>query len=232
MRGLVAAACPAPRRPAAQHLRPGRLPDPPAGAAKCPASTPAALARHCPTPAQHHLGHLRVPARVSAHASSGRDSDSSSPSSQCRRRMGRDLEHPKQDHDRAEARCGRTGTLVLCTRPSAAQSAQRSSVVDRILRAPAWSTGDPSHAARLRDDARGERGARAVTQQLAGHADSRVTREVYTHVTGSMLDGRHRGLERAAEELYGQAPTAWSRAGSQSTEKGEGDGQEVEGSGG
>lgn len=43
-----------------------------------------------------------------------------------------------------------------------------------------------------------------VAQQLAGHADSRITREVYTHVTDRMLDGAVDAIERAAQDLYGE----------------------------
>lgn len=40
-----------------------------------------------------------------------------------------------------------------------------------------------------------------VAQQLAGHADSRVTREGYTHVTARMLDGAAEAIERPAADL-------------------------------
>jgi intergrase/recombinase len=42
-----------------------------------------------------------------------------------------------------------------------------------------------------------------VAQQLAGHADSRITREVYTHVTARMLDGAADAIERVAQSLHG-----------------------------
>jgi hypothetical protein len=41
-----------------------------------------------------------------------------------------------------------------------------------------------------------------VAQQLAGHADSRTTRDIYTHVTGSMLGGAVDAMERAAGRLH------------------------------
>lgn len=41
-----------------------------------------------------------------------------------------------------------------------------------------------------------------VAQQLAGHADSRITREVYRHVTARMLDGAAEAIARAVEDLH------------------------------
>jgi integrase len=41
-----------------------------------------------------------------------------------------------------------------------------------------------------------------VAQHLAGHADGRMTREVYTHVTRTMLDGGTAVVERAALDLH------------------------------
>lgn len=43
-----------------------------------------------------------------------------------------------------------------------------------------------------------------VAQQLAGHADSRMTREVYTHVTGRMLDGAAEAIERVVGDLHAE----------------------------
>ncbi len=45
-----------------------------------------------------------------------------------------------------------------------------------------------------------------VAQQLAGHADSRTTRDIYTHVTGAMLDGAVDAIERAAQALHHREP--------------------------
>ncbi len=42
-----------------------------------------------------------------------------------------------------------------------------------------------------------------VAQHLAGHADGRMTREVYTHVTQRMLEGATAVVERAALDLHG-----------------------------
>ena len=41
-----------------------------------------------------------------------------------------------------------------------------------------------------------------VAQQLAGHADSRTTRDLYTHVTGAMLAGAAEAIELSADSLH------------------------------
>lgn len=44
-----------------------------------------------------------------------------------------------------------------------------------------------------------------VAQHLLGHADSPMTRLIYTHVTGSMLDGAAAAVERAARSVHDAA---------------------------
>ena len=42
-----------------------------------------------------------------------------------------------------------------------------------------------------------------VAQYLLGHADSRVTKEIYTHVTGTMLDQAAVAIDQAVTDVAG-----------------------------
>jgi integrase len=50
-----------------------------------------------------------------------------------------------------------------------------------------------------------------AAQHLAGHADSRMTKEIYTHVTGSMLDHAAQVIDQAVTDV---AQTNGSKSGS------------------
>jgi integrase len=45
-----------------------------------------------------------------------------------------------------------------------------------------------------------------VAQYLLGHADSRMTRLIYTHVTGSMMERAGEAVERSAGRMFPAAP--------------------------
>ena len=66
-----------------------------------------------------------------------------------------------------------------------------------------------------------------VAQQLAGHADSRTERDIYTHVTGSMLEGATDAIEQAARGVHGTPATNGSSNGSSASTK-QRDGQPLE----
>jgi hypothetical protein len=42
-----------------------------------------------------------------------------------------------------------------------------------------------------------------VAQQLAGHADARMTREIYTHVTAPMFDAAADAISQAVDGTFG-----------------------------
>lgn len=46
---------------------------------------------------------------------------------------------------------------------------------------------------------------RVAAQYLLGHADSRVTKEIYTHVTGSMLDSAASAIDQAVTDIVNGA---------------------------
>ena len=56
-----------------------------------------------------------------------------------------------------------------------------------------------------------------VAQHLAGHADSRMTRDIYTHVTRTMFDGATEAIEAAAQDVLDRA--RGSRNGSRPTDE-------------
>jgi hypothetical protein len=53
-----------------------------------------------------------------------------------------------------------------------------------------------------------------VAQQLAGHADARMTREIYTHVTAPMFDAAANAIGRAVDGTFGSADDATGPTGS------------------
>jgi hypothetical protein len=64
-----------------------------------------------------------------------------------------------------------------------------------------------------------------VAQQLAGHADARMTREIYTHVTAPMFDAAADAISQAVDGTFGSSadangssdPEVGSRNGSKAT---------------
>jgi len=44
-----------------------------------------------------------------------------------------------------------------------------------------------------------------VAQQLAGHADARMTRDIYTHVTGPMFEKAANTIARAVDNTFGSS---------------------------
>jgi integrase len=115
----------------------------------------------------------------------------------------------KQEQERAGASAWEDNDLVICTRtgrPVSQRNAHRSWT--RILAQAGVPHRGIHHMRHAYLTMLAEHGVHErVAQQLAGHADSRITREVYTHVTGSMLDGATAAIVRAAEGLY-EAGTA------------------------
>jgi integrase len=60
-----------------------------------------------------------------------------------------------------------------------------------------------------------------TAQQLAGHADGRMTREIYTHVTDTMLREASDAIERLVADVNGALDDeAWGRGGVTSAGKG------------
>jgi hypothetical protein len=47
-----------------------------------------------------------------------------------------------------------------------------------------------------------------VAQQLAGHADARMTREIYTHVTAPMFEAAADAIGRAVDGTFGSRAEA------------------------
>jgi hypothetical protein len=60
-----------------------------------------------------------------------------------------------------------------------------------------------------------------VAQQLAGHADSRMTKEVYTHVTDAMMRAAAEAIEPATDATVGSP--GGSPDGEEEPDDGEGD---------
>jgi integrase len=68
------------------------------------------------------------------------------------------------------------------------------------------STGGIHHLRHAFVTALAERGVHErVAQHLVGHADSRMTRDIYTHVTRTMLDGATEAMEAAAQDVLDRA---------------------------
>jgi hypothetical protein len=53
-----------------------------------------------------------------------------------------------------------------------------------------------------------------VAQQLAGHADARMTREIYTHVTAPMFDAAATAISQAVDGTFGSSADANGSSGS------------------
>ena len=53
-----------------------------------------------------------------------------------------------------------------------------------------------------------------VAQQLAGHADARMTREIYTHVTAPMFEAAARAISQAVDDAFGSGADASGSNGS------------------
>ena len=53
-----------------------------------------------------------------------------------------------------------------------------------------------------------------VAQQLAGHADARMTREIYTHVTAPMFEAAATAISQAVDGAFGPSDEANGSSGS------------------
>jgi hypothetical protein len=53
-----------------------------------------------------------------------------------------------------------------------------------------------------------------VAQQLAGHADARMTREIYTHVTAPMFEAAANAIAQAVDDTFGSNADANGSSGS------------------
>jgi integrase len=114
----------------------------------------------------------------------------------------------EQDQERMAAAVWEDHDLVLCTqtgRPLSQRNAHRSWA--RILARAGVEHRGIHHMRHAYVTMLAEEGVHErVAQQLAGHADSRTTRDIYTHVTGAMLAGAAEAIERSADSLYRRAP--------------------------
>jgi len=108
-----------------------------------------------------------------------------------------------QARERAEAVWWEDHDLVTCTRtgrPVGQRNAHRSWT--RIVASADVEHRGVHHMRHAFVTMLAERGVHErVAQQLAGHADSRITREVYTHVTEKMMEGAAEAIEQAMEAL-------------------------------
>lgn len=111
----------------------------------------------------------------------------------------------RQDRERADAIAWDDPDLVLCTatgRPINQRNAHRSWT--RMLEQAGVRHRGMHHLRHTFVTALAERGVpERATQHLAGHADSRMTRRIYTHVTDAMLEAAADAIEDATGALPG-----------------------------
>jgi integrase len=136
-----------------------------------------------------------------------------------------------QDRERATAVEWEDWGLVIATstgRPVNHANARRS--WNRIVRSAGVEHRGIHHMRHAYVTMLAEQGVHErVAQQLAGHADARMTREIYTHVTAPMFEAAATAIGRAVDGTFGSSadatgsngssdPTIGSKNGSRTTE--------------
>jgi integrase len=127
----------------------------------------------------------------------------------------------QQDRERAAATNWEDWGLVIATRngrPVNHHNARRS--WNRILHKAGVDHRGIHHMRHAYVTMLAEQGVHErVAQQLAGHADARMTREIYTHVTAPMFDKAANAIAQAVDDTFGSSDDAiGSRNGSSTGE--------------
>jgi integrase len=111
----------------------------------------------------------------------------------------------RQDRERANAIHWEDWDLVIATRtgrPVNHANARRS--WNRIVRVAGVDHRGIHHMRHAYVTMLAEHGVHErVAQQLAGHADGRMTREIYTHVTAPMFDAAAKAVSQAIDNTFG-----------------------------